>query len=47
MLLHKPSLPRCGQNKFNTDTAKASGKDQISAKFLKDGAPVIAIYLCR
>ena len=27
----------------NLDVAKASGVDQISAKFLKDGAPVIAI----
>ena len=29
----------------NLDVAKASGIDQISAKFLKDGAPVIAIHL--
>ena len=29
----------------NLDVAKASGIDQIYAKFLKDGAPVIAIYL--
>ena len=29
----------------NLDNAKASGIDQVSAKFLKDGAPVIAIYL--
>ena len=27
------------------DVAKASGIDQISAKFLKYGGPVIAIYL--
>ena len=29
----------------NLDVAKASGIDQIYAKFLKDGTPVIAIYL--
>ena len=29
----------------NLDVAKASGIEQISAKFLKDGAPVIAIHL--
>ena len=29
----------------NLDIAKASGIEQISAKFLKDGAPVIAIHL--
>ena len=29
----------------NLDVAKASGIDQISAKFLNDGAPVIAIHL--
>ena len=29
----------------NLDVAQASGIDQISAKCLKDGAPVIAIYL--
>ena len=29
----------------NVDVAKASGIDQISAKFLKNCAPVIAIYL--
>ena len=29
----------------NLDVAKASGVDQISAKFLKDGAPVIPIQL--
>ena len=27
------------------DIAKSSGIDQISAKFLKNGAPVIAIHL--
>ena len=29
----------------NLDVVKASGIDQISVIFLKDGAPVIAIYL--
>ena len=29
----------------NLDVAKASGIDQISTRFLKDGAPVIAIHL--
>ena len=30
---------------FTVDVAKASGIDHISGKFLKNGAPVIAIYL--
>ena len=29
----------------NLDVAKDSGIDQISVKFLKDGDPVVAIYL--
>ena len=29
----------------NLDVSKASGKDQISARSLKDGAPIIAIHL--
>ena len=29
----------------NLDVAKAPGLDQISARFLKDGAPVISIHL--
>ena len=29
----------------NVDVAKVSGIDQISPKFLEDGAPVVVIYL--
>ena len=34
-----------GKNLKNLDAAKTSEIDQISAKFLKDDTPVIAIYL--
>ena len=44
-VLHSVDVTTVDKILKNLDVAKVSGIDQISAKFLKDGAPVIAIHL--
>ena len=44
-MLHNGDVTTVDEILKNLDVAKASGIDQISAKFLKDVAPVIAIHL--
>ena len=44
-VLHNIEITTVDKILKNLDVSKASGADQISAKFLKDGAPVIAIHL--
>ena len=43
--LHKVDITSIEKILKNFDVAKTSGIDQISARFLKDGTPVIAICL--
>ena len=44
-VLHNVDVTRSDKILKNLDVAKPSRIDQISAKFLKNGAPVIAIHL--
>ena len=44
LVLHNVDVTSVEKNSKNLDVAKVSGIDQISSRFLKDGAPVIAIY---
>ena len=44
-VLHNVDVPTVDKVQKNLDVAKTFGIDQISAKFLKDGAPVMAIDL--
>ena len=44
-VLHHVDTTSVGKILRNLDVAKAPGIDQISARFLKEGAPVIAIHL--
>ena len=45
LVLHNVDTTSVEKILKNLDGAKASGIDQICAKFLKDGAPVIAVHL--
>ena len=44
-VLHNVHISSAEKILKNFDVTEASGIDQISARFLKDGAPVIAIHL--
>ena len=44
-VLHSVDVTTVNKILKNLDLLKSSGTDQIFAKFLKDGAPVIAIHL--
>ena len=44
-VLHNVDITSVEKILKNLDVAKASGIDQISARFLKDGATVIAVHL--
>ena len=45
IVLHNVEVTTVKKIFKNLDIAKSSRIDQVSAKFLKDGAPVIAIHL--
>ena len=44
-VLHNVDVTTIDKMLKNLDAAKASGIDQISARFLKDGAPVTTCHL--
>ena len=46
-MLHNVKVKTIDKISKNLDIAKPSGLDQISAKFLKGGAPVIVIHLAK
>ena len=45
LVLHNVDVRTLDKILKNSDVAEASGTDQISDKFLKDGAPVIVVHL--